>query len=165
MVAPITARLAVLPSRSACDRGVEVLRCRLSIAIVSVALIGGLVGVPHVRTPPSLVMVALLSGASFGLLFVFYDQAGDDSGMWPILGSRLASGPMLVIAYLVSRPPGRIHRRTVYVACSSASSARWPLPLPAATRRGLLSSRVVVAMYPATGAARDGLDESDATSA
>ncbi len=124
----------------------------VSIAIVSVALIGGLVGVPHVRTPPSLVMVALLSGASFGLLFVFFDQAGDDSGMWPILGARLASGPILVIAYLVTRPPGRIDRRTVLVAMLVgvfAASANFLYLL--ATRRGLLTIvAVVVAMYPAS---------------
>ena len=124
----------------------------VSMAIVSVALIGGLIGVPHVRTPFSLAMVALLSGASFGLLFVFFDQAGDDSGMWPLLGARLASGPLLVIAYVATRPHGRIDRRTTLVAMLVgvlAMSANFFYLL--ATRRGLLTIvAVVVAMYPAS---------------
>lgn len=124
----------------------------VSMAIVSVALIGGLVGVPHVRTPGSLAMVALLSGASFGLLFVFYDQAGDDSGLWPLLGARLASGPLLVIAYVATRPRGRIDRRTALVAMLVGvlgTSANFFYLL--ATRRGLLTIvAVVVAMYPAS---------------
>lgn len=124
----------------------------VSIAILSVALIGGLVGIPHVRTPMSLVMVALLSGASFGLLFVFFDQAGDDSGMWPILGARLASGPMLVLAYFISRPQGGIDRKTTLVAALIGifgASANFLYLL--ATRRGLLTIvAVVVAMYPAS---------------
>ena len=104
----------------------------VSIAILSVALIGGLVGIPHVRTPMSLVMVALLSGASFGLLFVFFDQAGDDSGMWPILGARLASGPMLVLAYFISRPQGGIDRKTTLVAALiGIFGSVGQLPLPA----------------------------------
>jgi drug/metabolite transporter (DMT)-like permease len=124
----------------------------VSMAIVSVALIGGLIGVPHVRTPVSLAMVALLSGASFGLLFVFFDQAGDDSGLWPLLGARLASGPLLVIAYVATRPHGRIDRRTALVAILVGvlgMSANFFYLL--ATRRGLLTIvAVVVAMYPAS---------------
>ncbi|HEX4982422.1 MAG TPA: DMT family transporter [Ilumatobacteraceae bacterium] len=124
----------------------------VSMAIVSVALIGGLIGVPHVRTPVSLAMVALLSGASFGLLFVFFDQAGDDSGLWPLLGARLASGPLLVIAYVATRPHGRIDRRIVLVAILIGvlgMSANFFYLL--ATRRGLLTIvAVVVAMYPAS---------------
>ena len=83
---------------------------------------------------------------------MFFDQAGDDSGMWPILGARLASGPMLVLAYIVTRPPGRIDRRTVLVAILIgvlAASANFLYLL--ATRRGLLTIvAVVVAMYPAS---------------
>ena len=124
----------------------------VAMAIVSVALIGGLVGVPHVRTPTSLAMVALLSGASFGLLFVFYDQPGGDSGMWPLLGARLASGPILAIMYVASRPHGRIDRRTALVAMVVGvlgTSANLFYLL--AARRGLLTIvAVVVAMYPAS---------------
>jgi len=124
----------------------------VSMAIVSVALIGGLIGVPHVRTPVSLAMVALLSGASFGLLFVFFDQAGDDSGLWPLLGARLASGPLLVIAFVATRPHGRIDRRIAFVAILVGvlgMSANFFYLL--ATRRGLLTIvAVVVAMYPAS---------------
>lgn len=124
----------------------------VTMAIVSVALVGGLVGVPHVRTPVSLAMVAVLSGACFGLLFVFFDQAGDDSGMWPLLGARFASGPILVTAFIATRPHDRIDRRTALVAMAVgvlAASANFFYLL--AARRGLLTVvAVVVAMYPAS---------------
>jgi drug/metabolite transporter (DMT)-like permease len=97
-------------------------------------------------------MVALLSGASFGLLFVFYDQPGSDSGMWPQLAARFASTPILVIAYAVTRPPGWIDRKTALVAMLVGvlgTSANFFYLL--ASRRGLLTIvAVVVAMYPAS---------------
>jgi drug/metabolite transporter (DMT)-like permease len=97
-------------------------------------------------------MVALLSGASFGLLFVFYDRAGDDSGMWPLLGARLASTPILVIAYLASRPHGRVDRSTALVAMLvGVLGTTANLFYLLASRRGLLTIvAVVVAMYPAS---------------
>lgn len=124
----------------------------VGLAIVAVALIGGLVGVPHVRTPTSLAMIAVLSGASFGLLFVFFDQASDSSGMWPLLGARFASGPILVIAYIVSRPHERIDRPTallsVLIGVLGVTANFFYL---LAARRGLLTIvAVVVAMYPAS---------------
>jgi drug/metabolite transporter (DMT)-like permease len=124
----------------------------VTMAIVSVALVGGLIGVPHVRTPVSLAMVALLSGACFGLLFVFFDQSGDDSGMWPLLGARFASGPILVIALIATRPHDRIDRRTslvsIFVGVLATSANLFYL---LAARRGLLTIvAVVVAMYPAS---------------
>ena len=124
----------------------------VTMAIVSVALVGGLIGVPHVRTPTALAMVALLSGACFGLLFVFFDQSGDESGMWPLLGARFGSAPILVTALLATRPHARIDRRTALVAMLVgvlATSANLFYLL--AARRGLLSIvAVVVAMYPAS---------------
>ena len=124
----------------------------VSMAIVSVALIGGLVGVPHVRTPMRLVMVAFLSGASFGLLFVFYDQPGGDSGMWPLLAARFASTPILVVAYVATRPHDRVDRTTALVAmCVGVLGTSANLFYLLAARRGLLTIvAVVVAMYPAS---------------
>ena len=156
VVAPITGVVsAVVPvgvGLALGERPSVVALVGVSMAIVSVALIGGLIGVPHVRTPASLVMVALLSGASFGLLFVFYDQPGGDSGMWPLLAARFASTPILVVAYLATRPHGRIDRKTALVAMLVGilgTSANLFYLL--AARRGLLTIvAVVVAMYPAS---------------
>ncbi len=156
VVAPITGVVsAVVPvgvGLALGERPSVVALVGVSMAIVSVALIGGLIGVPHVRTPASLVMVALLSGASFGLLFVFYDQPGGDSGMWPLLAARFASTPILVVAYVATRPHGRIDRKTALVAMLVGvlgTSANLFYLL--AARRGLLTIvAVVVAMYPAS---------------
>jgi drug/metabolite transporter (DMT)-like permease len=156
VVAPVTGVVAaVLPVAVGLGMGERpsvLALVGVTMTIVAVALIGGLIGVPHVRTPVSLLMVALLSGASFGLLFVFYDRAGDDSGMWPLLGARLASTPILVIAYAASRPHGRVDRGTALVAVLvGVLGTTANLFYLLASRRGLLTIvAVVVAMYPAS---------------
>ncbi|MGH9134169.1 MAG: DMT family transporter [Ilumatobacteraceae bacterium] len=156
VVAPITGVVsAVVPvavGLATGERPSGLALAGVTLAVVSVALIGGLVGVPHVRTPARLAMVAVLSGASFGLLFVFFDRAGDDSGMWPLLGARLASCPILVLAYLVTRPRGRIGRSMAAVAMLiGVLGTTANLLYLLASRRGLLTIvAVVVAMYPAS---------------
>jgi uncharacterized membrane protein len=52
----------------------------------------------------SVVPLALAGGSIFGLFFVFLHQAGPDAGLWPLLGARLASVPLL--AMLVARQGG-----------------------------------------------------------
>jgi drug/metabolite transporter (DMT)-like permease len=156
VVAPVTGVVAaVLPVAVGLGMGERpsvLALVGVTMTIGAVALIGGLIGVPHVPTPVSLMMVALLSGASFGLLFVFYDRAGDDSGMWPLLGARFASTPILVIAYLASRPHGRVDRSTALVAMLvGVLGTTANLFYLLASRRGLLTIvAVVVAMYPAS---------------
>jgi drug/metabolite transporter (DMT)-like permease len=126
----------------------------VGMAIVAVALIGGLIGVPHVRTPPALALVAILSGSAFGLLFVCYDRAGDDSEMWPLLAARAASVPLVAIAFIAARGRAtlRLGRTLALVAVGIGvlgTSANLLYLL--ATRRGLLTIvAVVVAMYPAS---------------
>ena len=156
VVAPITGVVAaVLPvavGLALGERPSVLALIGVVMTIVAVALIGGLIGVPHVRTPVSLMLVALLSGASFGLLFVFYDRAGSDAGMWPLLGARFASTPILVAVYAASRPRGGVDRRTAMVAVLvGVLGTTANLFYLLASRRGLLTIvAVVVSMYPAT---------------
>lgn len=51
-----------------------------------------------VDAPPrtsSVLPLALAGGTIFGLFFVFLHQAGPDAGLWPLLGARLVSVPLL----------------------------------------------------------------------
>lgn len=82
----------------------------IGVSLVAVLLItreaapeGGPVAGPVAR---SVVPLALGGGAIFGLFFVFLHQAGPDAGLWPLLGARAVSVPML--ALLVHRSGVRL---------------------------------------------------------
>ena len=95
--------------------------------------------------------LALVSGVGFGLYFVFLARAGDDSGLWPLVISRVASADR-------DRPArdaaagGRAHprprpgHRVLAGACDALANMAFLL----ATREGLLSlASVLTALYPA----------------
>ena len=131
------------------------------IAVVAVALIGGLAGLldrsaARPAIDPQTVMIAIAVGFAFGLLFAALAQTDDDSGQWPLLFARFTSLPVLALAFAI-----QVGRRRGAAAVGPA------LALPAimiglliagsnvtyliSTREGLLSVvAVVVAMYPAS---------------
>ena len=130
------------------------------IAVVAVALIGGLAGMfngtiarPAIDTQT--VVIAIGVGFAFGLLFAALAQTGEDSGQWPLLFARFTSVPVLAVAFGIqvsrsSAPPvGRalVMPATVIALLIAGSNATFLI----ATREGLLSVvAVVVAMYPAS---------------
>jgi drug/metabolite transporter (DMT)-like permease len=58
----------------------------LAIALVSLTKHEGTVVVT-----PALIGLALVSGAGFGLFFVFLNKAGDNAGLWPVLAAHTAA--------------------------------------------------------------------------
>ena len=127
----------------------------IALAIVAVALIGGIVGVSQQRVSPSTVALAVAVGAGFGLLFIAYARAGDDSELWPLLTSRLGGVPLLGVAYWGARRSGRVgptgvHALRPAVAIGLMIGLANGLYL-LSTREGLLSVvAVVVSLYPAS---------------
>lgn len=81
----------------------------IAVSLVAVVLItrepGAVGGLGANR---SVLAMALGGGAIFGLFFVFLHQAGSGSGLWPLLGARLVSVPLL--ALLVTRSGARLGR-------------------------------------------------------
>jgi drug/metabolite transporter (DMT)-like permease len=84
----------------------------IAVALVAVVLItregdegpvpdidpdGGLVAARPVRADLEVVLTALAAGALFGLFFVCLHHTGDDAGLYPLLGARLASLPFLAL--------------------------------------------------------------------
>jgi drug/metabolite transporter (DMT)-like permease len=123
------------------------------IAVVAVALIGGMVGVLHHPVAARILLTAVGSGVFFGLLFVFFAQTGE-TGLWPLLTARTASMPFLLGVYLVSRRSGRVERfnRDVLVpgivvgVLVSLANGLYLV----STREGLLAVvAVLVSLYPA----------------
>lgn len=65
------------------------------------------------------VLLGLLSGVLFGCLFLLLDRVSDDSGLWPLVGARVASVPLLLVLALASRTPLRPApgSKRIIVAC------------------------------------------------
>jgi drug/metabolite transporter (DMT)-like permease len=162
VVAPITgvvaAAVPVVVGLASGERPGSVALAGIALAIAAVALIGGIAALIAPGSHPAIhvgtVVLAVAVGVMFGMLFVSFQRAGDDAGMWPLLFSRFSGLPLLAITFVVRRRTSRstVDRSIVLpglaVGCLIiVANAAYLL----AARRGLLSVvAVVVAMYPAS---------------
>ena len=101
------------------------------------------------RTPG--VTLAVGAGLMFGAFFIFLDVAGDDSGVWPLIGMRSASMGLVASAALVLRKPWRPPSGTLgAIAAAGLLDVAANVLYLLATRRGLLTLvAVLTSMYPA----------------
>ncbi len=119
------------------------------VAVVLVSRTGD--DTPHGRLSPKLLLLAVLSGAGFGLYFVLLARAGDDSGLWPLVISRFASAllilPLAKVRGAIRPIRGRLLAIVVLAgACDAGANMFFLL----ASRSGLLSlASVLTALYPA----------------
>jgi drug/metabolite transporter (DMT)-like permease len=129
----------------------------IAVALVAVLLItreGGERTVPLDGAALRVAGTALAAGALFGLFFVCLDGTGDDAGLYPLLGARLASVPFLA-ALLAIRAGGvrdALAGRgwTAVIASGVLDMAANVLYL-VALRHGLLAVvSAVTGLYPAT---------------
>lgn len=95
---------------------------------------------------------ALASGVAFGLFFILLDNAGDDTGMWPLLGVRAGSMATIALALVLShgwdRPP---RSSAAIIVGSGLLDVSANLLYLLAAREGLLSiAAVLTSMYPAS---------------
>ena len=95
--------------------------------------------------------MAVLAGVGFGVYFVCLASADSNSGMWPVVISRLCSALLVIPLVLVAGSFVRLPRPTLGLAAASGvldATANWAFLL--ASRNGLLSlSGVITALYPA----------------
>jgi drug/metabolite transporter (DMT)-like permease len=160
-VAPITGVIAaavhVAVGISLGERPSALAWSGVAVAVVAVALVGGVTGVLQggSTTPFDRVTVGLAAsvGVAFGLLFVAFERPGE-AGLWPIFFSRFTGLPMLAIAYVTmlrgrTRPSVRslLGPAALIGVLVAASNVTYVV----STRRGDLSLvAVVVSMYPAS---------------
>ena len=125
------------------------------LAVIAVGLIGGVVGVSLQAVESTTVVLAVLVGAAFGLLFIAYSRTGDDSGLWPLLTARIGATPLLIVAFAVTRRRGQVAAVTSAIVgpgiaiglLVGVANGLYLL----STREGLLSIvAVVVSLYPAS---------------
>jgi len=106
---------------------------------------------PHGRIAMRVLALAFVAGLGFGFYFIFLARAGDNSGLWPLVISRIASA--LLILPLAQRQRafaairGRMLAITVLAgACDALANMFFLL----ASRHGLLSlASVLTSLYPA----------------
>ncbi len=95
--------------------------------------------------------LALVAGLGFGFYFIFLARAGQDSGMWPLVISRLTA-PLLILPvarqrHAFARIRGRLLAITVVAGAFDALANMFFL---LAARHGLLSlASVLTSLYPA----------------
>lgn len=160
VVAPITAVEAagvpVLWGLAGGERPSVVAIAGVVVALIAVVLVAGYEPaatgeerrVPLFRRPG--VADALVAGASFGVFFILLDRAGNEAGMWPLVGARAASLTILALLVLSRRQrlgaePGT---RTAIVAAGVLDVAANLLYM-LSTREGLLSIvAVLTSLYP-----------------
>jgi drug/metabolite transporter (DMT)-like permease len=112
VVAPISATAAIVPLAAGVaggDRPGDLQYAGVALALAGVVLasreeVGGSGRVARGAG------LALLSALGFGLFFVGMDQASDEDVAWAILGNRMASVTVLVVAFAAVRPPLMVRR-------------------------------------------------------
>ncbi|HUF99278.1 MAG TPA: EamA family transporter [Ilumatobacter sp.] len=127
----------------------------IALAVGAVAVVGGLFDMDRGLVAPATVLLAVVVGALFGLLFTAYAQIDGDAGWWPIAIARVSGVPILSVAVALDwRRRGRVPFTggawlpAAMIGLLGGAANGFYL---AASRRGLLSIvAVVVALYPAT---------------
>ena len=159
VVAPVTALTAsvvpILAGLATGERPGTAAFAGIAVALGSVVLITREGSTePHVaRASTSVVATSLLAGSLFGLFFVCLHQTGDDAGLYPLLGARLASVPLLGLLVAARREDlrGALSGRGagVVVASGVLDMAANVLYL-VALRHGLLAVvSAITGLYPA----------------
>lgn len=106
---------------------------------------------PHGPIGVRILALACLSGVGFGAYFICLARADHDSGLWPLVISRLTSAALIVPLARsrgVAQPlTGRVLRLAVLAGVLDASANLFFL---LASRHGLLSlASVITSLYPA----------------
>lgn len=157
VVAPVTAACAAaIPVLVGLSRGERIPTAGLAgigLALCAIVLVSAEDGAPSLaalrraRLGP-----ALGAGAAFGLFFVLLDATGDDSGLSPLIGARLASLALVVgLAAGTSRTlrtPARVVPLVLLAGVLDMSANALFL---LATRQGLLAvTGLLASLYPAS---------------
>lgn len=157
VISPVTAVLAAIVPVAV---GLGIGERPRAVALVGIVL--GLVAVvlvsrttdehPHGRISPRILALAVVSGLGFGLYFVFLDRAGDNTGLWPLVVSRVVSA-VAIVPIAAQRDAMRTVTGSTLaiVVLAGACDALANFCFLLSARHGLLSlASVLTSLYPAT---------------
>lgn len=106
---------------------------------------------PHGKIALRVLALAFVAGLGFGFYFIFLARAGNHSGLWPLVISRVASALLIVPLAQRQRAFAAIRGRMLAItvlagACDALANMFFLL----ASRHGLLSlASVLTSLYPA----------------
>lgn len=164
VVAPITAvGAAIVPVAWGLVQGERpdgVALVGVALALVAVGLISRTdddvldgAETPGRAAPPSFLVLAVIAGLAFGLVFVLLSLTDDNAGFWPLAAGRLVSIPLLAVGTVATGRSfaldSRAAARTIIGAgvLDMAANALFLL----ASRHGLLALvGVLSSLYPAS---------------
>ena len=125
----------------------------IALALIAVALVssGGPESETRTKDERRGLLLALGAGIGFGLFFVLLDRAGDESGIWPLVGARGASISIVLLVALVAKQTLRPSPGSMpVIAAAGLFDVAANLSYLLASRVGLLSLvAVLTSMYPA----------------
>jgi drug/metabolite transporter (DMT)-like permease len=154
VVAPITAVVSVVIPVSVGllegERPGGLALVGIVVAALAIALVSGAGRSGPRSTSPKMIALAVFGGVGFGFIFVCLDRASDDSGLWPLVGARLVSVPVVVLVAFLAGGSFRMQRPAHLLAIGSGAldmSANVLYLL--STREGLLTVvSVITSLYP-----------------
>lgn len=120
------------------------------LALGGIALVTGAVGLAHQSTTVSIALLAVFGGCGFGWMYVCLDRAHEDSGMWPLLGARIASISIAGVVMLARRGSGpRFAGIGLLAMVAGLFDMAANILFVVANHRGLLSLvSVIASLYP-----------------
>lgn len=156
VVAPISAvtstALPVVFGLASGERPGSLALFGIPVALVAVALISDVLGPGHRRAPRIVMVLALVAGGAFGLVYIILGNASDDAGLWPVVAMRVTSIPFMTLVMLgARRRPGEAkgHLRVVLASgiLDSTANALYLI----AVREGMMSIVATInSFYPAS---------------
>jgi drug/metabolite transporter (DMT)-like permease len=154
IVAPTTAVVsAVLPVVVGFAQGERpglVATLGIVVACFAIALVSGASADPDHVMPRGMLLLAVVSGIGFGMIFIALAKTSAHSGIWPLIPARLISIPTVLLIATVARQPVRVPRPVVLITVVSGVSDMSANALYiVAKRHGLLTIVAVLsALYP-----------------
>ena len=166
VVSPITAVLAAaVPVTFAFfhgDRPAPLALTGIGFALIAVVLVSAVApeppssdDAPLARAPKQYrfapgIPAALGAGLAFGLFFIAFAQTHTDSGLYPLVSTRVTSLAILVGGGLALRLPLRVHRPGLRIValCGSLDMAANVLYVLAVHRGALSIVAVITSLYP-----------------
>ena len=156
VVAPISAvtstALPVIYGLASGERPGWLALMGIPAALVAVALISDVLGPGHRRAPRIVMVLALVGGVSFGLVYIILGNVSDDAGLWPVVAMRVTSIPfMTMVMFSARRRPSEARGHLGVVLASGILDSTANTLYLLAVREGMMSIVATInSFYPAS---------------
>jgi drug/metabolite transporter (DMT)-like permease len=117
--------------------------------LVAVALVAWRPGTRFDRLHLEAPLSALAAGAGFGVFYIALDATPDGSGLWPLVGARIAAAVVIVALLRIVSRPAPPRDAIPYILTAGVTGMVANALFLVATRYGLLSlTSVLTSLYP-----------------